>query len=246
MDTDPTGKWKQANRQLEHHHLYLGLQDLEHQRAAPLTRLRRHARKKSAAAAAAGTTAASAQHDRRPAGTGNSRHESQAHIRVPAMRPVHHHRRPDSQTHQPGRMGPRPLRTRSQRHTRLDRQQLPEDTAVSAEMTKGEYVASDIACRQYGPGMYDRPCRRCRALPDKSVTATPLCSSCNACMWCDVGAMPDYHEHCAACHSDWHSSCRGCVTCMTTLSNRRGTVRSDRRYCSSACRQRAYRNRRNT
>src|SRR5258708_5968686 len=75
MAADPTGKQRQANRQLEHHHQYLGLQDLGHQRAAPLTRLRRHAALKikttatpslsprSAADAAATTTAASAQHE---------------------------------------------------------------------------------------------------------------------------------------------------------------------------------------
>ncbi len=42
--------------------------------------------------------------------------------------------------------------------------------------------------------------------------------------------------HCGICHSDRHNACTGCGNCMAR-------TRSDRAYCSNACRQRAYRRR---
>jgi hypothetical protein len=43
-----------------------------------------------------------------------------------------------------------------------------------------------------------------------------------------------FHAHCWVCHHNDHNTCEGCGRCI-------GKSRSDRRYCSDACRQRAYR-----
>ena len=47
--------------------------------------------------------------------------------------------------------------------------------------------------------------------------------------------------HCTACHSPKHNACVGCGGCLV---NHKGAHRSDKAFCSSACRQRAYRKRR--
>ena len=62
--------------------------------------------------------------------------------------------------------------------------------------------------------------------------------------------------HCTTCHSEEHNACLECGKCMGTVADwvfysdwrdlphiRRGETRSDRFYCSDACRQRAYRKR---
>lgn len=53
--------------------------------------------------------------------------------------------------------------------------------------------------------------------------------------------------HCATCHSNNHNACRGCGKCLPDsfpgFHRWRGGCRSDKRYCSNACRQRAYRRR---
>lgn len=51
--------------------------------------------------------------------------------------------------------------------------------------------------------------------------------------------------HCTACHAHSHQACEACGQCLPEWRSRkqysdRGR-RGDRRYCSNACRQRAYR-----
>jgi hypothetical protein len=57
--------------------------------------------------------------------------------------------------------------------------------------------------------------------------------------------------HCVTCHGEWHFACEGCGACLPEwippgipkwTATGRGN-RIDRRYCSPACRQRAYRKR---
>jgi len=52
--------------------------------------------------------------------------------------------------------------------------------------------------------------------------------------------------HCAACHSNRHRACRTCMACLPDWHNYRNPRRIDSLYCSSACRQKAYRKRRAT
>jgi hypothetical protein len=98
-----------------------------------------------------------------------------------------------------------------------------------------------------------------------SVTAVTACSSRNAtgCLLCDGRVefvpIPDSiggtylvdgtrkaywtefygvrGTHCTTCHSRHHNACEACGECMFDQ-------RADARYCSGACRQRAYRERR--
>ena len=60
-----------------------------------------------------------------------------------------------------------------------------------------------------------------------------------------VGKEWDHGFHCTACHSREHNACEDCGKC---LGDRElwgsGGYRSDRVFCGSACRQRAYRKRR--
>ena len=61
--------------------------------------------------------------------------------------------------------------------------------------------------------------------------------------------------HCTTCHKLGHKACQQCGRCLpesglaalglrSRFMKRSNVVRSDRDYCSSACRQRAYRHRR--
>jgi hypothetical protein len=106
-----------------------------------------------------------------------------------------------------------------------------------------------------------------------TVTASATGQSRNGdCEYCEVwlpkialGYEPRFGEvfkwvssdwtHCTTCHSRDHNACEGCGECLgaydTGVPNPSGYLRTwknyrrDKRYCSGACRQRAYRRRRN-
>ena len=59
----------------------------------------------------------------------------------------------------------------------------------------------------------------------------------------DVGKPKPLGAHCTTCHSGEHNACQGCGACLSRWAPVAGFVRSDKRYCSNACRQRAYRRR---
>lgn len=66
-----------------------------------------------------------------------------------------------------------------------------------------------------------------------------------------VGRLKHIGPHCSSCHSDRHNACVVCGQCLPPWRPGVGphwekleAARIDARYCSSACRQRAYRRRR--
>lgn len=62
------------------------------------------------------------------------------------------------------------------------------------------------------------------------------------------GRLKPLGPHCTTCHSGGHNACCCCGSCLSECPPFAkwmipGAVRIDRRYCSSACRQRDYRRR---
>ena len=74
--------------------------------------------------------------------------------------------------------------------------------------------------------------------------------------WCDTEYCAACPPHCVNCHRNDHQACFQCGECMPTVADwsmysspsdlgtrrvRYGEMRIDQKYCSNACRQKAYR-----
>lgn len=102
----------------------------------------------------------------------------------------------------------------------------------AGDMTPGVTLSEPADSRNARPLFMWIPCEGCQS-------AVPAIQRLD-------GRRRPLTPHCITCHSPDHNACRQCGRCLPEWAPRRewsDAGRIDRRYCSSACRQKAYRQR---
>jgi ferredoxin len=142
----------------------------------------------------------------------------------------------------------------------IEQQEIPPEALAEAQrsldVAAATLAAAGIRPGAFGPGRtavdVAQETRLRKAIAErwaeKERYGWDMCPSCNA------GRLGG--AHCVTCHSNDHNACDECGACLgaSGLGNRRWfggeymgggcETRSDRYFCSNACRQRAYRRRR--